>query len=108
MGHPTNRAERRAQRLRIVINRLHEVLEYEKPREWDEWSQRCLESGAKNRKANARGDWFSEPGKFHKKKPYDCGRVRCKYCHFEKFHYPKAKRLQAKREFRKLLRDLEL
>lgn len=109
MGHhPTNRAERRAERDRIIANRMRDIYSQEKPWEWDEWKQKCIEGKMKYREANARGRWFRHPGKFHKKKPYDCGISQCPHCHWEKVFRPKKKRLVAKEVFRTLLKDLGL
>lgn len=106
MGHPRNRAERRTQRDRVVANRMRLIYFVEQPRQWDNFRQYCYVDGVYNRKVGNRGRWFRYPGRFHKRKPYDCGNSKCRCCHLEKVYFPKTKRLVAKKELREYLDSL--
>lgn len=95
MGHPRTRAERRAQRDRVVANRMRTVYDREDPRQWTEWQNKWNY-----------GRWYRYPGRFHKKKPYDCGNPRCYCCHWDKLFDRKRYRLRAEALLRKYLDEL--
>ena len=103
MGHPKNRSERRFQRSRVVRNRLKLILALESSEQWGLFKR--LSVDVVNSRADTKGSWYKYPGRFHKKKPYDCGRSGCCHCHFSKVYDPKQTRLAEKIEFRKLLSE---
>lgn len=110
MGHPKNRAERRAQRERIIRNRHAEILDREKP-----YQDRMLGASSTGRhyeelvaqewRAGVEPFWYYYPGKFHKYRPYSCPRKHCYHCHFSKIYYPKEKRLASKKLLREAIDD---
>lgn len=85
MKHPMTRAQRRAQRERIITNRGRLV---------------------RNNEPNGIHSWKPNPSLFSKKKPYDCGKAGCRLCHYEKIVHPKMKRLFRKRMFANNLKEL--
>lgn len=64
-------AYRRAQRARVIANRRRFIAEYDSVPEF------MLELA---------------PGRWAKRKPYDCSHTRCRLCHWEKYNEPRRAR----------------
>ena len=63
MAHPRNRAERRYNRSRVIVNRI---------RKWKDIS--------------VDDELWCNPGKLSKHDPYDCRKARCLLCHGDKIY----------------------